>query len=78
MKTALTIAIATLFALSSARAGEEVLFRPAVPPSPAATAEDPFADLLRDYPSEIVKTGPSCSIVKIQLPPGVDPAELGF
>lgn len=32
---------------------------------------DPFAELLREQPVQVIKTGPSCEFVKVQLPPGV-------
>lgn len=43
---------------------------------PAETAADPFAELLQSYPSEVVKTGPTCAIVRIELPPGVSAEEI--
>ncbi|MCD8350054.1 MAG: hypothetical protein LUC93_05510 [Planctomycetaceae bacterium] len=61
----------------SAGAGEEVLYQPPLP-APAVINADPFAELLQTYPSEIIKTGPSCSVVKIQLPPGVNPDDIPF
>lgn len=66
-----------LAASGPARAGEEVLYQSPPQPGVAASA-DPFAELLENYPSEIIKTGPSCSIVKIQLPPDVSPDEIAF
>lgn len=34
-------------------------------------SEDPFADLLKEQPVQVIKTGPTCEFVRIQLPPGV-------
>lgn len=61
-----------------ATAGEEEVLYQAPPPAPPAVSGDPFAELLQTYPSEIIKTGPSCSVVKIQLPPGVNPDDIPF
>lgn len=75
----LLLTAALFLAASAVRAEEEVLYQPPVPaPAPTVTDADPFAELLKNYPSEIVKTGPSCSIVKIQLPPGVRPEDIAL
>jgi hypothetical protein len=51
-------------------------------PAPGAPEEDsgdPFAALLKNNPAEVVKTGPSCRFIKVQLPPGVQPEDIpGF
>lgn len=75
----LLLTAAVLLAASAAWAGEEVLYQPPVlSPAPVIVDEDPFAELLQNYPSQIIKTGPSCSIVKIQLPAGVRPEDIGL
>lgn len=33
--------------------------------------EDPFAGLMDEQPIEVIKTGPTCQFIRIQLPPGV-------
>lgn len=79
----LGIAVALLavfgFPLETRRtlAGEPVRSAPPAPQAgQGADAADPFAELIRNNPSEIIKTGPTCKIVKIQLPPGFSPDDI--
>ena len=75
----LLLTAAVLLATSAAWSEEEVLYQPpVVSPAPVIVDEDPFAELLQNYPSQIIKTGPSCSIVKIQLPPGMSPEDIAL
>lgn len=48
------------------------------PPRPESAVEsgDPFGEFLQTQSPEVVKTGPSCSFVRIKLPPGVSPDEI--
>lgn len=39
--------------------------------TPDSASADPFADLIKEQPVQVIKTGPSCEFVKVQLPPGV-------
>lgn len=66
---------------SGVMAGDMAAAQPAAtsPDPTARNDDDPFAELLKNNPSEVVKTGPSCRFIKIQLPPGVSPEDIpGF
>lgn len=55
-------------------AGEQAAGVNGAPIQPPPT--DPFAEVLNNGSIEVVKTGPSCNFIKIQLPPGVTPEEI--
>lgn len=67
----IVIVFAILYACGPLVAGES----PVQAPAPSE-ADDPFAEVLRDNAMEVVKTGPSCQFIKIQLPPGVSPEDI--
>lgn len=78
-----------LFALAVATAGVEPALSDPTPegeiapfgvvdpgPEPDTQGGDPFGDFLKSSSTEVVRTGPSCSFVRIQLPPGVSADEI--
>lgn len=71
MKRCLFLAAVAVFWGVVAAAGEA-----AQASAEAEGVADPFAELLKLYPSEVVKTGPTCSIIRVELPPGVSADEI--
>lgn len=58
----IALACAMCFA-GAAFAGEPAANEPA--------DDDPFAELLKNQPVEIVRSGPTCCVIKMPLPEGV-------
>lgn len=74
------LALGLVLAACGARAGHAGDSPPRQEPAAAtadpAAAADPFAALLEEHPLEVIKTGPTCSVVKMKLPPGVTPEDI--
>ena len=74
----LLLGVCCFFWIPTAVSGERSPQTDSARPS-ADAASDPFAELLKNNSADVVKTGPSCQFIKIQLPPGVRPEDIpGF